>query len=86
VSSRIRTLEVRQEVWRQRSVEVIGDDDAPLLGSEATILSPLPEWDEPGQRTSRLGNDDLFPSGYTPEQSRQVSLRLMNVHRCHAPI
>jgi hypothetical protein len=48
VSSRIRTLEVRQEAWWQRSVEVIGDDDSTLLRSEAAILSPLPERDEPG--------------------------------------
>ncbi len=83
MSSRIRTLEVRKEVRWQGSVEVIGDHDATLLRSEAAILSPLPERDESGYRTAGLGNDDLFPGSYTPEQSRQVRLRLMDVHGCH---
>jgi hypothetical protein len=86
VSSRIRTLELRQEVWRQGSVEVIRDDDATLLGSEAPILSALTERYEPGYRASRLGDDDFLPGCDTPEQSREVRLRLMNVHRRHALI
>jgi len=70
-------LEVLEDVFGERRVEVVRDVELPLVDAE--LPAPrLPDRRQDRDRGARAGDDDPLARRDAPQQSGQVGLRFMN--------
>jgi hypothetical protein len=74
---------IKVNEWR---VEVLGDPDAPFRASKPWPPTFVDESDEPCNRLSIPGQDDLLTLNSGVQQIVQGSLGLFNVDDLHVPI
>ncbi len=72
-------LELRQDLLGQRRIEVLRDDELPLLRSQNALARRWTDRHKTRDGPTRPGDQDILSSGYTLEQPREVRLGLMDV-------
>ena len=75
------SLECPQQIFVERSVEVIGNDETAFVDSE--YGAPLLYRHETCDGLSRAGDDDLLSGNRMPQQTGEMGLRFMNANLMH---
>jgi len=76
-------LKSRQNLLAQRRIEVLRNFEATLLAAEDPWAAGLAGRNQSSHRLTGLRDDDLFACADAFEQTRKMSLRLVNVDSFH---